>query len=154
MKRSRLITRRKAIATGLSSLGALMLPGCSKPLPPTYGNILRMGDMVTYVAHRALLPGQSLAKEYSYADISSFPATGTVNPSEHSEDYAKHLSRSFEDWRLPVEGLVARPGSYSLTDLQTFKPRTQITRHTCEEGWTPTVAPNGLSLPLLNLRCP
>src|ERR1051325_1533631 len=134
MKRSRLITRRKAIITGLSSLGALMLPGCSKPLPPTFGNILRMGDNLTYVAHRALLPGQSLVKEYSYADISSFPATGTTDPSQINEDYAKHLSNAFEDWRLPVEGLVARPGSYSLADLQAFTPRTQITRHTCEEG--------------------
>lgn len=105
-----------------------------------------MGDMVTYVAHRALLPGQSLAKEYSYADISSFPATGTVNPSEHSDDYAKHLSNSFEDWRLPVDGLVARPGSYSLKDLQTFTPRTQITRHTCEEGWTAIAQWTGVSL--------
>lgn len=146
MKRSRLITRRKAIVTGLSSLGALMLPGCTKPLPPTYGNILRMGDMVTYVAHRALLPGQSLAKEYSYADISSFPATGTTDPTQVSEDYAKHLSKSFEEWRLPIEGLVERPGSYSLSDLQTFTPRTQITRHTCEEGWTAIAQWTGVPL--------
>jgi hypothetical protein len=48
---------------------ALMLPGCSKPLPPTYGSILRMGDNLTYVAHRALLQGQSLAREYRHADI-------------------------------------------------------------------------------------
>ncbi|MEJ0034326.1 MAG: molybdopterin-dependent oxidoreductase [Bacteroidota bacterium] len=146
MRRSRLISRRKAIITGLTSLGALMLPGCTKPLPPTYGNILRMGDNLTYVAHRTLLPGQSLAKEYSHSDISSFPATGTVNPSEYSEEYAKHLSSSFEDWRLPIEGLVARPGSYSLSDLQNLTKRTQITRHTCEEGWTAIAEWTGVPL--------
>ena len=36
-------------------------------LPPTYGNLLRMGDTFTYAAHRALLPGQSLVREYSRA---------------------------------------------------------------------------------------
>lgn len=136
MKRKQIITRRQAIVTGLSSLGALMLPGCSKPMPPTYGNILRMGDNLTYIAHRALLPGQSMAREYNYADISSFPATGTTDPSEGNEEYGKLLSNSFEDFRLAIEGQVSNPGSYSLADLMKFTPRTQITKHTCEEGWT------------------
>ncbi|MCH3710089.1 hypothetical protein LZC18_10110, partial [Campylobacter coli] len=70
MEKKPLITRRKAIISGLTSIGGLLLAGCSKPLPPTYGNILRMGDNLTYVAQRALLPGQSLAKEYDYRDIS------------------------------------------------------------------------------------
>ena len=39
-----------------------------------------MGDTLTYAAHRALLPGQSLAREYSHKDITSFPAIGTTNP--------------------------------------------------------------------------
>lgn len=136
MRRKQIITRRQAIATGLSSLGALMLPGCTKPLPPTYGNILRMGDNFTYLAHRALLPGQSLSREYRYADISSFPATGTTDPSTFNEDYAKLMNNSFEDFRLTVEGQVSNPGSYSLKDLMNFTSRTQITKHTCEEGWT------------------
>ena len=37
---------------------------------------------------------------------------------------------------LSVEGLVARPGTYSLADLKRFPSRTQVTRHTCEEGWS------------------
>ena len=39
-----------------------------------------MGDSVTYAAQRALLPGQSLVREYALADITSFPATGTTTP--------------------------------------------------------------------------
>jgi len=31
---------------------------------------------------------------------------------------------------------VSNPGLYSLNDLYKFPSRTQITRHTCEEGWT------------------
>jgi DMSO/TMAO reductase YedYZ molybdopterin-dependent catalytic subunit len=152
-----LVSRRTAIITGLTSLGALLLPGCTKPLPPTYGNILRMGDVLTYAAHRTLLPGQSLAKEYRYAEISSFPATGTTNPADPkrspyavSEAYGRLLQNNFTDWRLSVEGSVARPGKYSLVDLQHFPARKQITRHTCEEGWTAigewTGAPLGLVL--------
>lgn len=141
MKRKNIISRRTAIVTGLSSLGALLLPGCSNSHPPTYGNILRMGDWFTYNAQRALLPGQSLAKEYESRDISSFPATGTVNPGDNifgdsNEEYAKLQRGAFADWSLSVEGRVACPGTYSLSQLQNFPPRTQITRHTCEEGWT------------------
>jgi len=146
------ITRRTAIITGLSSLGSLLLPGCTKPLPPTYGNILRMGDMLTYSAHRALLPGQSLVKEYRSSDISSFPATGCTNPSaplftyKVSDEYGRLLSKGFSDWKLSVEGSVKQPGTYSLSDLQNFPVRKQITRHTCEEGWTAIAEWTGVPL--------
>lgn len=137
MRRNKIITRRQALVTGFSAMGAaLMLPGCTKPLPPTYGSILRMGDNLTYVAHRALLPGQSLAREYRHADISSFPATGTTNPSLENEGYAKLQSRSFDDYKLEISGKISNPGSYSLADLMKFASRSQITKHTCEEGWT------------------
>lgn len=151
MKNKQLITRRKAIITGLTSLSGLLLPGCSKPLPPTYGNILRMGDALTYVAHRTLLPGQSLAREYQHSDISSFPAIGTTNPADpvkpsYSEAYGRLFSGAFTDWGLSIEGRVARPGSYSLADLQRFPSRTQITRHTCEEGWSAIAEWTGVPL--------
>ena len=140
MKTKQLITRREALITGLASVGGLLLSGCSKKLPPTYGNILRMGDTFTYAAHQFLLPGESLVKEYSHQDISSFPATGTTNPGDpntryFSELYANLQRGGFADWRISIEGLVARPGSYSLANLKRFPSRTQITRHVCEEGW-------------------
>lgn len=140
-KNNELITRRKILVAGLTSAGGLLLSGCSKKLPPTYGNILRMSDSFTYAAHQVLIPGQSLVKEYSHKDISSFPATGTTNPCDPNKPKCNEIYRqlqkgNFADWRLSIEGLVARPGSYSLTDLKRFPSRTQITRHTCEEGWT------------------
>ncbi len=141
MKDKPSISRRDAIKAGLVTLGGLLLPGCSSDMPPTYGNILRMGDNLTYGAQRLLLPGQSLAREYSFGDISSFPATGTINPADsskpyYSEAYERLQGAGFEGWRLQVDGLVARPGAYSLPELQRFPSRKQITRHTCEEGWT------------------
>ena len=154
-KANRQITRRSALITGLASVGGLLLPGCSEKLPPTYGNILRMGDALTYAAHRMLLPGQSLAKEYSQKDISSFPAIGSTNPGDPDQGYysasngptyRRLHSNAFADWRLSIEGQVARPGSYSLEDLKRFPFRTQITRHTCEEGWSAIAEWTGVPL--------
>lgn len=141
MKTNKLITRREILVGGLASAGGLLLTGCSRTLPPTYGNILRMGDALTYSAHRAVLSGKSLAKEYEREHISSFPATGTTDPGDptrpnSSEIYRRLQAGGFADWRLSVEGLVARPGSFSLSELRRFPSRTQITRHTCEEGWS------------------
>ncbi|WP_373400655.1 molybdopterin-dependent oxidoreductase [Algoriphagus halophilus] len=40
-------------------------------------------------------------------------------------------------------------GSYSLNQLKRFSPRTQITRHTCEEGWTAIAEWTGVPLRLV-----
>jgi DMSO/TMAO reductase YedYZ molybdopterin-dependent catalytic subunit len=154
MKTTGLITRRRAIFTGLASLGGLALARYPKDLPPTYGNLLRMGDTFTYAAHRTLLPGQSLVREYSHQDITSFPATGTTNPgvSEKTplgDEYRRMQSGSFSSWRLSVEGRVATPRTFSLADLQQLPSRTQITRHTCEEGWTAIGQWTGVPLSLV-----
>ncbi|HTI57404.1 molybdopterin-dependent oxidoreductase [Mucilaginibacter sp.] len=149
----RLINRRKAIYAGLTSVGGMLLTGCfKKPLPPTYGNILCMGDAFTYIAQRTLLPGQSLAKEYQKSDISSFPATGTINPAnpEIKFSYNKHYhalqQNNFKDFVLSVEGKVSKPGKYSIDDLKKLGQRTQITRHTCEEGWNAIAEWSGVPL--------
>jgi DMSO/TMAO reductase YedYZ molybdopterin-dependent catalytic subunit len=141
MKTTKLITRRTAIAAGLASVGGLVLARLPEDLPPTYGHLLRIGDTLTYAAHRTLLPRQSLVREYRIEDITSFPATGTTNPgvrvdSELGEAYLRLTSGAFADWRLAVEGSVATPRTFSLAELKALPSRTQITRHTCEEGWT------------------
>ena len=155
MKTSRLITRRNALIAGLASVGGLLLPKCSGKLPPTYGNVLRMGDAFTYAVHRTLLPGQSLVREYGRQDISSFPAIGTTNPADPGQPYVNATSgptyerlRSgeFADWHLSIEGQVARPGFYSLRDLKRFPSRRQITRHACEEGWSAIAEWTGVPL--------
>src|SRR4030095_5110493 len=97
------------------------------------------------------LPGESLVKEYSHKDISSFPATGTTNPCDPnkpgcSETYRQFQKGNVADWRLSIEGLVARPVSYSLADLKGLPSRTQITRHTCEEGWSAIAEWTGVTL--------
>jgi DMSO/TMAO reductase YedYZ molybdopterin-dependent catalytic subunit len=155
MKARELITSRRTLLTGLASLGGLALAGCARELPPTYGNVLRMGDLLTYSAHRLLLPAHRLAKEYDRQAISSMPAIGTTDPGDAHQPafnpdrgptYERLRADGFSDWRLSVEGRVARPGSYSLADLKRFAARTQITKHTCEEGWSSIAEWTGVPL--------
>jgi DMSO/TMAO reductase YedYZ molybdopterin-dependent catalytic subunit len=155
MKTETIVASRRTLITGLASAGGLLLAGCSKELPPTYGNILRMGDLVTYEAQRLLLPSRSLAKEYDRRDISSIPAIGNTNPADSRQQtynaargvaYEQLRAGGFADWRLSIEGRVARPGTYSLADLQRFPSRTQITKHTCEEGWSAIAEWTGVQL--------
>jgi DMSO/TMAO reductase YedYZ molybdopterin-dependent catalytic subunit len=136
--------KRRAFITGLASSAGVLLAGCSQVDPPTYGNVLRMGDLLTYKAHRLLLPAHSLAREYDYSDISSVPAIGTTNP--HNEIYQQLLARQFSDWRLSVEGSVTQPRAFSLDELKRMPSRTQITRHTCEEGWSAIAQWTGVPL--------
>ena len=152
--KSPLITRRRAIVAGLASLGGLALARYPKHLPPTYGNLLRMGDTFTYAAQRALLPGQALVREYSLADLTSFPATGTLDTSPFVtpamlDTYRQLQSVGFGAWRLSIEGLVATPRTFSLAELKQLQSRTQITRHTCEEGWSAIGQWTGVPLSLV-----
>jgi DMSO/TMAO reductase YedYZ molybdopterin-dependent catalytic subunit len=135
---------RRVFIKGLASSAGLVLAGCTPTDPPTYGNVLRMGDLLTYKAHRLLLPAHSLAREYEYSDISSVPAIGTTNPSD--ESYQLLRANRFADWRLTVEGSVNRPHAFSLEELQRMPSRTQITRHTCEEGWSAIAQWTGVPL--------
>src|SRR5678809_632817 len=73
---------RRAFVAGMATSAGLALTGCTQTEPPTYGHVLRMGDLLTYKAHRLLLPAHSLAREYDYRDISSVPAIGTTNPAD------------------------------------------------------------------------
>ena len=154
MQQQRRVPRRVFIK-GLASSAGVLLAGCTPTDPPTYGNVLRMGDLLTYKAHRLLLPAHSLAREYDYSDISSVPAIGTTNPAdpdksfysrEHGPVYEQLLANRFADWRLVVEGSVARPHAFSLDELQRMPSRTQITRHTCEEGWSAIAQWTGVPL--------
>ena len=149
---------RRALLGGLASAGALGLTGCSGGDPPTYGSLLRMGDNLTWRAHRLLLPRRGLAREYDHRDITSVLAIGTTDPAdprgpafdpEHGGVYDRLRHGGFADWRLSVEGAVARPGAYSLADLKRLPARTQITKHTCEEGWSAIAQWTGTPLHLV-----
>lgn len=147
MIRPRFLFSRRAIIGGMVSSGGLLLAGCSDQ-PPTYGNILRMGDNLTYNAQRLLLSRSALAREYDHADITSMPAIGTVDPAsaKGGGEYAALQRANFAEWRLEVTGSVHKPTSFSLADLKRMRSRTQITKHMCEEGWSAIAEWTGVPL--------
>ena len=149
------MNRRRAIFTGLTSAGALLLSGCLKKAPPTYGSILRMGDDLTYIAQRGLLSQRALVMEYQQSDITSFPVTDIGDPANpasgkiYNKEYEALLKTDFKDWALTIEGAVAKPGKYTLDRLKKLGERTQITRHSCEEGWSAIAEWTGVPLAAL-----
>lgn len=132
------ISRRKLITSGLATVAGLgvaaRLADRYGLIPPDYGGIYGVGETLTYAAQRLLMSRHSLAREFNRSDISKvFPVNG--EPPEN-ETYQRLMARGFEDWRLTVDGLVARPVRFSLAELQHLPSRTQITHQACEEGWS------------------
>ena len=93
-----------------------------------------MGETLTYAAQRLLMSHHSLAREFKRDQISKVVPVNGDPP--RNGIYQRLHARGFEDWRLTVDGLVARPASFSLADLKGFPSRSQITHQACEEGWS------------------
>ena len=141
---SKLISRRNLIAS-IPAASSLLLTGCKDLLPPTYGSLLGAGDALTFAAHRLLLRNQPLAREFGRERISKhFPAINTTNPA--SAQYQRLLARRFTEWWLPIEGLVSNRLELSLDDLKRFPSRTQVTQHSCEQGWSAIAEWTGVPL--------
>ena len=134
---NRPIDRRALIGGIAAGAGGLLLGGCDRlNASPTVRNILQGAETLHYRSQRIVSAGRTaLAKEYSRADMSpKFRVNGTAMP--QTPDYQALLASNFADWRLVVDGLVARPLRLSLHDLGAFPQRAQITRHDCVEGWS------------------
>src|SRR6185369_12591062 len=121
-----MIDRRKFIATGASGL---LLGGCDR-LNNSAGfrGLLRSAEKLTMASQRLIAPRDALAREYGEADLSPiFRSNGTRMPG--TPEYARHAAEQFANWRLVVDGLVARPLSIPLQTLRSLPHRVQITRH-------------------------
>lgn len=129
-------TRRRFLLGGALGAAALALGGCDAGGQDTsVGRVLRSAESLTLAAQRRLLGRTALAREFTEADISPhFRVNGSSMPD--SEVYAALLENHFADWRLKVDGLVARPAEFSLAALKLMPARTQVTRHDCVEGWS------------------
>ena len=134
------ISRRKFVTAGLATTagvsGLAVAADFAKRyglVPPDSGGIYGPGETLTYAAQR-LLTRHSLAREFPRSMISKVPFANAIPP---LNDAFKRLQGSaFADWRLSIDGMVARPTSLSLADLRSFPVRSQITEVVCEEGWS------------------
>jgi DMSO/TMAO reductase YedYZ molybdopterin-dependent catalytic subunit len=149
------ITRRKFVWTALAgAAGAIAVPQALKLaarhglLPPPDGQgLLTVGEMLNYTAHRALIAGGSMAREFKSSDISNVSRVNHQHP--FFDPYDGLALRDFVDWRLYVDGLVGRPLALSLSDLHSLPATTQITQLVCEEGWSFIAAWTGVQLSAL-----
>jgi DMSO/TMAO reductase YedYZ molybdopterin-dependent catalytic subunit len=134
LSRRKLITAGLAAATGASGLAvAAKLARRYGLIPPDGGGLYGPGETLTYAAQR-LLTRHSLAREFSPSQISRPPFPNEVAPL--GEAFKRLQAGAFADWLLVVDGVVARPASFSLGELKSFPRRSQITHLACEEGWS------------------
>jgi DMSO/TMAO reductase YedYZ molybdopterin-dependent catalytic subunit len=134
------ISRRKFITTGLAvaacASGVAVAAKVAQHhglIPPDAGGLFGPGETLTYAAQR-LLTRHSMAREFSPAQISASPFANEVDPL--GDEFKRLQAAGFADWRVTVDGMAARPASFSLAELRSFPARSQITMIGCEEGWT------------------
>jgi len=134
------ISRRKLITGGLATTAGLVGVGAAATLirraglvPPDCRGPYGPGETLTYAAQR-ILTRHSMAREFSRDMISKTPFANEIAPP--TDLFKAHQEKGFSDWRLTVGGMVARPGSFSLSDLKSMPMRSQITEVACEEGWS------------------
>src|ERR1700736_6578174 len=135
-----IISRRKLIVSGIAATaGASGLAVAARIaqryglVPPDHGGIYGLGETLTYASQR-LLTRHSLAREFPRSQISKTPFANEVPPL--NEAFKRFQTGGFADWRLSVNGMVARPASFSLAQLKSYPSRSQITQLACEEGWS------------------
>jgi DMSO/TMAO reductase YedYZ molybdopterin-dependent catalytic subunit len=134
------ISRRKLITTGLAATAGVAGLATASHLarrygliPPDSGGIYGLGETLTYGAQR-LLTRHSLAREFPRSMISKAPFANETAPP--NEAFKRHIATGFSDWRLTVDGMVAHPAAFSLSDLKSLPVHNQITEVVCEEGWS------------------
>jgi len=134
------ISRRKLITTGVAAAaGVAGLAGGAKLarhyglIPPDAGGLYGAGETLTYAAQR-VLTRRSMAREFSHGQISQDPFANEVAPL--GDDFKRLQDAYFVDWRMTVDGMAARPTTFSLAEIKTFPTNSQITMIGCEEGWT------------------
>jgi DMSO/TMAO reductase YedYZ molybdopterin-dependent catalytic subunit len=126
---------RRQLITGAVGAGGVVLAASKASWPPSFRGAFGVSNALTFAAHRVLLAHQPLAREFGPEMIMrNFPVLGTRNPKDPR--YQQLLAGGFADWRLPVDGLISRPGELPLSFFKSLPSRTQITQQSCEEGWS------------------
>jgi DMSO/TMAO reductase YedYZ molybdopterin-dependent catalytic subunit len=137
LSRRNLITTGLATAAGASGLAvAARIADRYGLIPPDHRGIFGAGETLTYAGQRLLMASHSMAREFNRSEISKVSTIPVDGIPPRKDDYQRLLRGAFADWRLKVDGMVARPALLSLAALRSFPSRTQVTMQACEEGWS------------------
>jgi DMSO/TMAO reductase YedYZ molybdopterin-dependent catalytic subunit len=133
-------SRRRLITTGLAATAGVLGLGAAARIaqkygliPPDHGGFYGLGETLTYASQR-LLTRHSFAREFRPNQVSKPPLANEMPPL--TDAFKRLQAGGFADWRLFVDGMVARPASFSLAQLKSYPSRSQITQLACEEGWS------------------
>ncbi len=90
------------------------------------------------VQHGLALSDWASGKHYSAARLAPTYEDNELTPLKYfpyntygNDDPGVDLA----NWKMSVEGMVARPGDYTLEQIRTLPKQVQNTRHICIEGW-------------------
>jgi len=134
------ITRRGLLAGGLGAaagLTGLAVAGRMARryglIPPDCGGVYGPGETLTYAAQR-LLTWAGPVRQFPRSMISKRPFANELAPPTAA--FKKLEAGGFKDWRLTIDGMVARPATLTLEDVKSLGTASQITEVACEEGWS------------------
>ena len=114
-------------------------------IPANHRGIYGLSETLTYAGQRLLTKLPSMAREFDRSQITPDPPVNGKAPA--AEEYQRLLAGGFADWRLTIDGMVERPGSFSLAELKAFPVSSHITHQACEEGWSFIAEWIGVPLP-------
>ena len=121
-ERGRLNRRELLKLAPVVAIGAFAIPKFRNPLLMTGLHFSDWASAKLFGPHR-------LEPTYSNRDVAPF--------SRFPYNYYDVLDPGVDlaTWTLTVEGLVQRPGDYTLQQIQALPKVVQNTRHVCVEGW-------------------
>ncbi len=121
-------------ATATAALAAFgrLRSGCKFKAPDTQG-LLGIGEWLNYSALGAITRNAK-AREFDHGMISDKPF---ANPTSYTQQQVDAMEAAGpDDWKLTVDGLVAKPSSFTIAQLKQMPRGSQITETNCEEGWS------------------
>ncbi len=108
----------------------LLLAGCDTTQGGRTESFLRSIQKFNDWVQAKVFDPTKLAPEYTDAHVT--PETGFRVNGKDADDPDVDL----EHWTLTIEGMVKKPGIYTLEQIKSFPKRVMNTRHCCVEGWS------------------
>jgi DMSO/TMAO reductase YedYZ molybdopterin-dependent catalytic subunit len=119
----RRMSRRELLKlTPILAVGALALP-------PFNERLLKTGLQLTDRGSQGFFNRNRLARTFSDAEVTPIEKFPVNSYSDYNPE------NDLVGWTLTVEGMVARPGEYSLDQIKSLPRQRQNVEHICIEGW-------------------
>ena len=98
-------------------------------LPPFNERLLKSGLIWTDRAAEAFFNNARLAQTFGERELTPIEQFPINSYSDYNPE------NDLANWSLTVEGMVARPGQYTLDQIKSLPKQSQNVKHICIEGW-------------------